>query len=406
MRFELGPASTMFLMGRNKQRNYLIQLSATLYEPIESISLQVALEKTIEKYPYFFIRFSSVQDRLFAEPAAYIPAVKEKLDTSSLQLWKGHKNCEARVTYSGKTIYLEYFHGISDGKGGIEFLTYLTASYLSLRYQEDGILHDIIPASKDRQLENGYRKYAKGFQTKKAHGSAFQIKGTPGPMKITHYCLPVVEIKQTAKKYKASITEYLAALLCQSIADVQRENSPKSRKRIRLLIPVNLRTRFPCDTMRNFSLNISLEASPAETGKLSELCSKFHQDMQSAVNTEQLAGQCASVSKVCDAAIVKRLPLSVKRWFVQTGLDFPLSGNSVTFSNMGETQWPDELKSHVESLGVVFSPKPGSPYSCSVISIHGIMRLTLTRTIWEPVLEQQLEKNLSAQNISFNKIDN
>ncbi len=342
---------------------------------------------------------------LFAEPVARIPAVRENGDTSSLKLWKGHEECEAHVTYSGKTIFLEFFHAISDGKGGMEFLTYLIAAYLSLRYCDKGILQKVIPIPRNRQLENGYRKYAKGFLTKKAHGSAFQIRGTPGNTKITDYCLPVIEIKRAAKIYGASINEFIAALLCRAITGIQREkHQERQQNRIRLLIPVNLRARFPCNTMRNFSLNVSLETSLKENGDLSRLCSKFHQYMQQATEPDKLAGQCASVSKVCDSGIVKWMPLSVKKWLVQTGLDFPLSGNTLTFSNMGETFWPEELKSRVETLGVVFSTKPNSPYSCAAISINGKLRLTLMRTILEPVLERQLEKILSAQCISFKKI--
>ena len=405
MRFELDPASTMFVLGRNEQRSYLIRLSATLHEPIEEAILQAALEKTIEKYPCFFIRFICTQNRLFAEPAKCIPAVREKRDNVRLKLWKGHGSCQARVTYSDKTIFLEFFHAVTDGKGGLEFLTYLTAAYLSLRYRDESILQNVSPVPKERQVENGYQKFAKGFRTKKAHGSAFRIKGTPGTMKITHYCLSVDEIRKAANRFGVSITEYMAALLCRAIAGIQRESLPeKSQKRVRLLIPVNLRTRFPCDTMRNFSLNVSLEALPEETGDLPGLCSKFHQSMQSAVRPEKLAGQCASISRICDAGIVKRLPLSAKKWFVQTGLALPLSANSLTFSNMGEAMWPEELKFHVEAIGLAFSPKPEAPYSCSAISLNGTMRLTLTRTILEPVLERHLEEILSDQRISFKKI--
>ena len=405
MRFELDPASTMFVLGRSEQRSYLIRLSVTLYEPIEKTALQAALKRTIEKYPCFFIRFICTQNRLFAESAKCIPAVREERDSASLKLWEGHGSCQARVTYSGKTLFLEFFHAVTDGKGGLEFLTYLTAAYLSLRYRDESILQNISPVSKERQLENGYQKFAKGFHTKKAHGSSFRIKGTPGAMEVTQYCLSVDEIRKAAKRCGVSITEYMAALLCCAIAGIQKETLPEHRqKRIRLLIPVNLRTRFPCDTMRNFSLNVSLEALPKETGDLPGLCSKFHQSMQSAVRPEKLAGQCASVSRICDAGIVKRLPLSAKKWFVQTGLALPLSANSLTFSNMGEVVWPEELKSHVEALGLAFSPKPEAPYSCSAISLNGTMRLTLTRTILEPVLERHLEEILSDQRICVKKI--
>lgn len=323
-----------------------------------------------------------------------------------MKLWEGHEDCEAQVSYFGNTIFLEFFHAVSDGKGGSEFLAYLTAAYLSIRYQDESILQSVLPIPKEYQLENGYRRYAKGFQTKNIRGSAFRITGTPGAMEITRYCLPVDETKQAAKTYGASITEFMAALLCSAIAALQKEKfSQAPNKRIRLLIPVDLRTRFSCHTMRNFTLNISLETWPKDTANLIGLCAKFHQYMQSAVKPEKLADQCASISKLCDSGIVRGLPLSVKKWFVQMGLDSPLSANTLTFSNMGAVLWPEQLKSRVEALGLAFSTKPEAPYSCSAISINGTMNLTLARTIVEPVLERQLEKILCAQNIAFKKYD-
>ncbi len=405
MRFELDPASMMFVLGRKQQRNYLIRLSATLHEPVLEITLQKALERTIQKYPYFFVRFVSSQNRLYAEPATRIPAVKKIEDVRTLKLWKDHESCEARVSYSHKTVFLDFFHAISDGKGGLEFLKCLIAEYLSILYPADKLLSDVPVIPLERQLESGYQKYAKGFRTKKSSGIAFQIKGVPAQAEISSYCFSVCEIKQAAKKHNVNITEFTAALLSFAIAGVQKESCQGNRrKRIRLLIPVNLRTRFPCNTMRNFTLNVNLEASPEEAENLPAMCRKFQWDMQIATKPEQLAGQCAVVAGVCDCGIVKRLPVSMKKRLVQTGLDFPLSGNSMTFSNMGATLWPEELTTHVGALEMVFSAKPEAPYSCGVISINDNMQLTLLRTIKEPVLERQLEKVLSAQHINFKTV--
>lgn len=405
MRFKLDSASTMFVLGRNKNRNYLIRLSVTLRDCVKEKILQTALERTTQKYPYFFVRFVNNKNRLLAESTTYILAVKEQNDVSGLELWEDHEKCEARVTYSRKTISLEFSHAVSDGKGGIEFLKHLVAEYLSILYDDEKFLSSVPIVSRDRQFEDGYRKYAKGFRMKKSHGTAFQIKGTPASTEISNYCFSACEVKQAAQKYDVSVTEFMAALLCLAVAGIQNEICPKSKQKwIRLLIPVNLRTRFPCDTMRNFTLNVSLEATPEEAADLSRMCMKFHRTMQTATKPEQLAGQCASAAKACDSGIIKNLPVSVKKWLVRTGLSLPLSGNSMTFSNMGVALWPEELKSHVEELDMVFSAKPEAPYSCSAISINDKMRFTLLRTIKEPVLERQLEKILSAQNINFKKL--
>lgn len=402
MRFELDPASMMFVLGRKQQRNYLIRLSAALHEPVLERTLQKALERAIQKYPYFFVRFVNSQNRLYAEPATRIPAVKQIDNVCSLKLWKGHESCEARVSYSHKTIFLEFFHAISDGKGGLEFLKCLIVEYLSILYPAERILLDVPVILLERQLENGYQKYAEGFRTKKSSGMVFQIKGISAQAEISSYCFSVCEIKQAAKKHNVNITEFMAVLLSFAIAGVQKESCQGNRrKRIRLLIPVNLRTRFPCDTMRNFTLNVNLEASPGEIGDFPTMCRKLQHDMRMAIKPEQLAGQCAAAAGMCDCGIVKRLPISMKKRLVQTGLDFSLSRNSMTFSNMGATLWPEELKIHVEALEMVFSAKPEAPYSCGVISINDNMQLTLLRTIKEPVLERQLERILSDQHINF-----
>lgn len=407
MRLELDCASTMFILGRNKRRNYLIRLSVTLYEPIEKEILQIALKKTVENYPWFFIRFVHYQNCLFAEQAKNIPEVREKKDVFRLNLWKNHENCEAQVTYSKSTIFLEFFHAVSDGKGGMEFLIHLTAEYLSLRYNNDKIIQNLPIISNDKQIENGYQKYAKGFQTKKSYGAAFRIKGTPAQTEISIYRLSVYEIKQMAKKYEVSITVFMSALLSMALSNIQKESYTKYKQRkIRLLIPVNLRNLFHCNTIRNFTLNVCPEMEPEKDSDISQICNKFNKYMKSATQTVQLAGQCAAATKICDFGIVKTLPISIRKWLVQAMLDLPFTGSSMTFSNMGAVLLPTEMVVHVKKFEMAFSAKPDAPYSCAAISMNDEMNLTFLRTIKEPTLEKHFENLLNNLKIRFEKTTN
>ena len=402
MCFEADPAAAMFLLGRSEQRNYLIGLSATLYEPVNIATLQAALKRTAAVYPYFFVRFVCVQNRLLAEPAEHIPELTEKKDIYCLKPWEGQESCEARGTYSFKTICLEFSHAVSDAKGGMEFLKRLIAEYLSLLYRDNRILQGVPAIPKSSQLENGYRKYAKGFRAKKSRGSAFRIKGVQAPAKLISYCLSVREVKQAARRYGAGVTALISALLCLAVNAIQEESVPENgMKKIRLLLPLNLRTRFDCDTMRNFTSNASLEAAPEETGDIARLCVQFHQIIQAAAEPERLAGQCASAAKIYELKIMKILPVSIKKWLVQTVLALPVTGNSLTFSNLGAVFLPEELKAHIAGLSMAFSTKPESPYSCSAISIGDKLCLSFLRTIKEPVLETQFEKILRCQGLRF-----
>ena len=299
MCFELDCASAMFVLGRSDKRNYLIRLSVSLYQPIDSEVLQAALDKAAQRYSFFFICFRSEGNRLLAEQAKGIPKVREEEQVSCLELWKGHENCEAKVTYTDKTIFFDYFHGVSDGKGGMEFLRYLTVQYLALKYHDNSIKEGIFVNPIQQQKEDGYRKYAKGFKIGKSHGAAYRIKGTPGPMKISMYHLSVDGMKQIAKRYGVSITELVTALLCIAVSNIQRENHKSYRqKKIRLLVPVNLRTYFPSNTMRNFTLNVRPEIDPEKALDLSAICGEIHQYMEKAVEPKKLAGQCAAAVKL------------------------------------------------------------------------------------------------------------
>ena len=230
-----------------------------MQEPIEAAFLQPALEKSIEKYPYFFIRILDKKNRLFAMPVISTPTVKEKHSPAYLQI-RNWQECEAQVTYLGNTIILEYTHAVSDGKGGQDFLLFLTAEYISLKYQDKAVLNDIPAISLQKLTQDGYFAFAKSLATAKKAGVAYRIKGTPqagNSVNITTYRLSAVQIRQSAKEQHASITEYMAAMLFMGIYGIQQKEHTKQRyKKIRLTVPVNLRTRFSCCTMRNFSLNV------------------------------------------------------------------------------------------------------------------------------------------------------
>lgn len=405
-KLELDCASAMFVLGRNKRRNYLIRLSATLREPIDPDVLQIALEEAAKQFPYFFIQFVYEGNRIFAQPLKRIPKVREKINLSYLALENIGKQCEAQVTYTDKTIHFEFFHGVSDGMGGMTFLQYLVAKYLSHKCHDENILKDVSVIPLEEQIKNGYRDYAKGFQASGGHGAAYHMKGTPDYTSITTYCLSAGQIRKKAKEYSVSITEYLAVLICLAIYNLQQKSSQRcGSKKIRLTVPVNLRTRFQCHTTRNFTLNVYPELSPSMDGiDLPTLCAKLHAYMKTAIKPERLAMRCAACDKAGRLVSVKTLPITVKRWLVQSVLDSPFTGGTMTFSNMGAVCMPEELKNQITDLEVVFSAKPETPYSCSAISIDDKMKLTLLRTIKEPLLESQLEKIFLTQNINIKSI--
>ena len=405
---ELDCASTMFVLGRNEERNYKIQLSAHLRSAIDPIPLQAALVSTVKQYPYFFVRFVSKSGRLFADPVKDIRKITMAQPGSWLQAYREAAACEAQIAYTRNTIILEYSHAVSDGKGGLEVLLHLITEYLSQTGCGEKILKLAPPVPSIReQTANGYQIHAKGFKSGKKRGIAYKMRGKPlGTAifpKTTSYLLSASEIRAFAKEYQVSVTEFLSALLCIAIWNIQKDSgSGNWPTRIRLSIPVDLRPRFSCRTLRNFSLNVYPEIDPAkEDMELPAVCTKFRRYMEGATAVKQLAGRCTQIEKIGNAGVLKVLPVGLKRKVIQAALDLPFTGSTMTFSNMGTVGLPEELQLYVDSMKLIFSAKPEAPYSCSAITVGDSLRLTLLRTIGEPLLETQLEKLLDDLNINY-----
>lgn len=284
----------------------------------------------------------------------------------------------------------------------------LTAEYLSLKYRDESIVNGISGCPLFEQITNGYQACAAGLVTTKKSGIAYKIKGkqeTGSLVNGTIFRLSTSQIRGLSKEQGASVTEYIAALLCMGIWNIQQESTnSRGRRKIRLAVPVNLRTRFSCRTLQNFSLNVYPEIAPAiDQPQLSDICGKIHQYMKTALDPKRLAGRCGLCNLAANSPVIEVLPLHIKKRIVQGVLDFPLTGSSMTFSNLGAVALPPTMRTFITDMGVVFSPKPESPYSCTLISLEDTMNLSFLRTIKLPLLEKELEQLFCQFNISYKK---
>lgn len=393
-------ASTMFYLGKSEERSYIIRLSFTLFEPIVKEILRSALLKTTKKYPFFFVKFSAKNNCVYSA-ITQIPDVCEKCEPMYFCL-ENTNNCSALVTYFDRTVYLEYFHGVSDGKGGAVFLRRLAAEYLAMRHNDENILAGVPEIPLNEQTVNAYRKFAKGFYVENNRCQAYKFKGTLRPkhsIKVTSYVLSASVIKQLAERLGVSVNDFMAAVLCAAVFLVQKHDS-NTIKSVRISIPVNLRMRFPCRTMRNFTNIIYPQIYPKQSGiSLSEICGEIHERIGKSLEIKRLAGGCGASEFVSDLA--KILPIQLQKIIVNRSLDSQKRGSTLTFSNMGVVDISDELKKYICDFDMIFSAKSGCPYSCSLVTAGDKMRLNVLSSIYEPLLEKQLERVFRKTKIDF-----
>lgn len=408
-RLELDTAATLFPLAFCDNHRALIRLKVTMSEIVGKSSLQLALNQLITRFPSFYVRLRHDHSRYFFEKLDCAPAILGEVEADKLLLMTLDDlgECAFRIIASENHIILEYFHAVSDGYGGSVFLKSLIAEYLRIRYEisvscQSGVL-DVNEAPKYEEVRDEYPEIIGASYKLKDMSEVYSLKGKRDEkLHITELSYKTSELLACASEGGVTLTALLSGILTTALFDLQKHENI-GQKEIRLSIPVDLRKRFSSDTLRNFSLPITICAGKLEDKiDFHTLCQAF--DAQLKINTRQknLSALASSYVKMSKSKAVSALPLVFKKWMVRSFFSLHKGGNCMTFSNLGVWQIPNTMKPYIKQCSVVFSPKPTTPYSCGLVSIGNNLTLTLTRSIKEPLLEsrilQILEKVLSTEN--------
>ena len=234
------------------------------------------------------------------------------------------RKCAFRVLVYGSRIAVEFFHAVTDGTGGLIFLKTLVAEYLCQKYKinipaENGVLGRLEDPDPE-ELEDSFLRYAGDITASRAEQTAYHMSGTPEPdgfLNLTTLMLPVPAVKEKAKEFGVSVTEFIAAVMMKAISDLQNEKVPRRmrRKPVKVLLPVNLRGLFPSRTMRNFASYVTPEIDPRLGDySLAEICRIVHYRMGLENDPRMMAAKIATNVASERSAVLRVMPLFVKKY--------------------------------------------------------------------------------------------
>ena len=98
------------------------------------------------------------------------------------------------------------------------------------------------------------KNYDKKAKSNASSKKAYTLKGEKirlGAVSAIHEIIDLNSLKEESKKYQATITQYLTAVLIYAIYEENYKKN-KGKKPIKVCIPVNLKKYFPSKTMSNF----------------------------------------------------------------------------------------------------------------------------------------------------------
>lgn len=307
------------------------------------------------------------------------------------------RTCAMRVFYTEKTISAEFFHSLTDGHGGMVFVLALLTKYLflsgRLSAEEARRCWPLFGIPAERQTADDYLTYAGRKTAPMNRRQTYCLPGDPSGSQRIYGITGSYDLKEMLElshRFHVSLTVLLTAIMMQSIVEMQTENRERREyEPVQIMVPVDLRKRFPSSSVRNFSLYALPCLEPFEFSMdLEALTGHLDRQMKRQVSREYLGERISSCVRMQKKLLVRCIPLSVKETVLRALFSRFVEKNScITLSNLGEILLPDAMKAHVEQMGILLSPRRNAPYNCGVLSCGGRLMIGFSRRGESPGLE-------------------
>ena len=382
------------------------RLSVVLKEEIQPKVLQKALDMTLPRFPTYkaairkglFWRYLEPNDR----PG---PFVQEDVKNPCQPMhFKANNRYLIRVYYFRNRIALEAHHSLGDGTGGMCVLQTLTATYLRLlghdEIQNGGFVLDVDKAPDSEELEDAYMRYANAkVCPPRLQEKAYRVRGTAEPfytLNIIDGIMSVSEVMEVAKRYQATITEYLNAVLLQALLTKQLKENRKRLRPVKIAMPVNLRRFFPSGTLRNFITMIYPGVDPRLGDyTFEEIVVQVHNYMRYYINEKLLRGDITTNAATQKNPFIRVVPLFLKDLVVRTFYTKVQDRNSSAgLTNMGAMKVQAGMKPYIERFDIYM----GQPFSrrtnCAIISFEDVLTVNFASSIIEADVERYFFRKL------------
>lgn len=228
---------------------------------------------------------------------------------------------------------------------------------------------------------------------------AYRVRGTAEPfytLNIIDGIMSVSEVTAAAKRYGATITEYLNAVLLYALMVKQEEERLSRQRPVKIAMPVNLRRFFPSITLRNFITMIYPGIDP-RLGEYTfeEIVQQVHNYMRYYINEKLLRGDITTNAATQRNPFIRVVPLFIKDFVVRLFYTKVQDRNSSAgLTNMGALKVPDGMASYIERFDIYM----GQPFSrrtnCAIISFGDVLTINFASSIIEADVERHFFRKL------------
>ncbi len=382
------------------------RVSVVLKEEIDPEVLQQAVDQTMPRFPTYkaairkgvFWRYLEPNNR----PGPFVqPDVKNPCQPMH---FKGNNRYLVRFYYYGGRIALEAHHSLGDGTGGMCLLMTVTAQYLRLKegagIQPEGFVLDLESRPDQEELEDAYMRYANArVCPPRPQEKTYRVRGTKEPfytLNIIDGIMSVSQVMQVAKRYQATVTEYLNAVLIAALLQKQEQERRRRPLPVKIAMPVNLRRFFPSKTLRNFITMIYPGVDP-RLGEYTfpEIVAQVQHYMRYHLSEKLLRGDITTNAATQRHPLIRVVPLFIKDFVVRQFYTRVQDKNSSAgLTNMGALQVPVSMKPYLERFDIYMGQPFSSRTNCAIISYGDVLTINFASSIIEADVERYFFRRL------------
>ncbi|MBR2371172.1 MAG: hypothetical protein IKA82_04050 [Clostridia bacterium] len=408
----LDNAAKIYPAARRSNWSNVFRQSVTLYEDIDTDVLRSALKVTVKRFPSIAARLRKGLFWYYLQQVESPPEIREEQSYPLIFMNNREmRRCAFRVIVYHNRIAVEFFHSLTDGTGALIFLKNLVAEYLEQKYGisvpfEHGVL-DRQKKPSAEEMEDSFLKYAGKVPGSRRSADAWRKAVEPmsdGFLSLTCFNIPIKDVLDLAHKHKVTVTVFMSAVMMKALLNWQAENvhNIRARKRIKLLIPVNLRQIFPSKSLRNFALYTVPELDPRLGDyEFDEICRVIQHTMGLEITAKHMSSMIAKNVNDEINPLVRLIPLPLKNLVMKAVFESVGERKScLTLSNLGLVKLPDIMGQYIQRMDFILGVQASAPYNCGMISYGDTIYLNFIRNVRDAELERHFYAVLQQMGIT------
>ena len=377
------------------------RISYYLTEDIVPEIMQIALTFTIKRFPTFA---TSIRKGFFWH---YIESIKKRFElVEDVEVPCSYINVSAlgkqsfKVLYYKNRISVEFFHILTDGYGGIVFLSTLLTEYLRLmgnKVDYNDIILNINEEIKKEEIKDEF--IDKQIASKSGNlldSKALSLDGKISnirPCQIIHLDLDIHKLKDLAHKYNATINELMLSYLFLVLS-----YSTSKEGYIKIQVPVNMRKYYKSNSLRNFSLYNNISIKKSEITSLEEVIKKVKNQCQEKLSKNKLNEVMIESNKLVKS--LRFIPLFIKRPIANFIYGFiGDKAQTTVLSNLGVIKLPSSIASNIKSADFVLGTTISNKVLFSLITVNDIVTVSLSKFTTNKSVENNLYNIFKENNL-------